>query len=246
MSIKEINKKIEKATCVLCGDEIFPLSKEIELRCDFCGLIGFAQHQCVNSHYICNSCFSMRPIEYVKMACLNYKGIDPNELAVQIMNTPTIRMHGPEHHFILPAVLATCVYNLKGRAEELAEKLEIIEVRTKCETPDHCEYNIGNCGAAHGAGVFLSILLDRTSENEDEWSLGNQLVAESIRRIAEMGGPRCCKRDTYISIQSAVEFLKNHFAIELPTSEAKCTFSLRNKSCKHEECIFYNISFSLV
>ncbi|NLO18583.1 MAG: hypothetical protein GX121_01680, partial [Ignavibacteria bacterium] len=45
---------------------------------------------------------------------------------------------------------ATCVYNLKGRAEELAEMLEIIEVRTKCETPDHCEYNIGNCGAAHG------------------------------------------------------------------------------------------------
>ncbi len=246
MSIKEIDKKIEKTTCILCGDELFTLPKEIEVRCDFCGKIGFASHQCGNSHYICNECFSMSPVEYVKIACLKYKGIDPNALAVEIMNTPTIRMHGPEHHFILPAVLLTCIYNLKGKADELKEKLDSLEIRTNSETPDHCEYNIGNCGAAIGSGVFLSVFLDRKIEDEDEWSLSNQLVSESIKRIAELGGPRCCKRDTYISIQTAIEFLKNKFSIELPLSDAKCTFSLRNKSCKHEDCIFYNISFSMV
>jgi len=245
MSIKEIDKKIEKMTCVLCGNELYKLSKKIEVRCDFCGKIGFASHQCSSSHYICNECFSITPIEFVKMACLKYKGIDPNALAVEIMNTPTIRMHGPEHHYILPAVLLTCIYNLKGRTDDLKEKLDSLAVRTSCEAPDHCEYNINNCGAAIGTGIFLSTFLDRTTENEDEWSLTNQLVSECIKKIAEIGGPRCCKRDTYISIQTTIEFLKNKFAIELPLSEAKCTFSLRNKSCKHENCIFYNIGFSV-
>ena len=59
MSIKEIDKKIEKMTCVLCGDELYKLSKEIEVRCDFCGKIRFASYQCSSSSIFAMSVFQL-------------------------------------------------------------------------------------------------------------------------------------------------------------------------------------------
>lgn len=163
------------------------------------------------------------------------------------MNSPQVRMHGPEHHFIVPAVLITCVNNLAGRSlEELQKKLDIAEIRSISETPDHCQYALGSCGAAMGTGVFLSIYTNRTPETEDEWSLMNSIIAKCQKNIADAGGPRCCKRDTYISLETAVDFLKERFSIELEKSQGKCTFSLRNPTCKHEDCTFYNLSNSLV
>ena len=34
-------------------------------------------------------------------------------MAIEIMKSPMINMHGPEHHFLVPAVLITSYYNIK-------------------------------------------------------------------------------------------------------------------------------------
>lgn len=185
-------------------------------------------------------------IKFVKEKCLDYKGKDPIELAVEIMNDDIIRMHGPEHHFIVPAVLITCVHNHINTKFDLLEKLNIAEKRAELETSRVCTFKQGSCGAAQGTGVFMSMYLGRNEADEDAWSPANKIITESLKKIDESNGPRCCKRDTYIALETAAEFLKNRFSVNLPVSHGKCTFSLRNEGCGHEECEYYNLANSLV
>lgn len=237
----------EIKSCILCGDNLHSLNTPVETICDYCGKRAKCSYQCDSSHYICDTCIKIPANDFIKNVCLKYNDTDPLALAVQIMNTPVIRMHGPEHHFIVPAVLLTVVYNKQKREKaEIKAILDAAEKRALNEAPAHCSYNINQCGAAIGAGIFISMFMGQSLNTEDEWALSNQFVAFCLKRVAESGGPRCCKRDTYISLEAAVEFLKDKFAVELPFSEAKCTFSLRNTSCKHEECSYYNLSNSLV
>ena len=246
MSDKNTSKYLEHKTCILCGEDIHERTTVIDRLCDFCGQTKAVSVECENSHCICQDCIALSSIDYITAMCLKYKGIDPIELAVDIMNSPSINMHGAEHHYIVPAVLTVCLHNHSNSDEPLKDKLKIIENRAMSETPDKCSYDLGTCGAALGTGVFLSSYLKRELKDEDEWSLTNTIISESLKTVVDSGGPRCCKRDTYLSLQTAISFLKDRFAIELPLSQAKCTFSLRNRTCKHEDCQFYNISNSLV
>jgi hypothetical protein len=242
----ELYNSSELKTCFICGDDLHKLDAPKEIHCDFCGRTKTSSMNCDSGHYICDSCIETPITEHVKQKCLSYKGDSPIELAVMIMDSPIIKMHGPEHHFIVPAVLLTCIANKTGKQDELSEKLEIAERRAKAETPNVCNYSIGTCGAAIGTGVFLSIFMDRENQHEDAWSITNLIVAESLKLVAESDGPRCCKRDTYISLEAAIGFLHDRFAVDLPISQARCTFSMRNRTCQHEECTYYNIGFSLV
>lgn len=248
MNIEFFDKK-EKATCILCGSELKELQNPIEVRCDVCGEIHTTHYQCDNLHYTCDNCLSIPVNEFIKNKCLDYKGIDPMALAVDIMNSPKIRIYGPEHHFILPAVMLTSVYNFQHSQrdkDELMKILEETEKRVEKESPRECAYHLGGCGAAIGTGIFASIFAGKNLTKDETWSLANSLVADSLKHVAEAGGPRCCKRDTYISIETSVDFLKNHFNIELPITQGRCTFSLRNSACKREECYFYDMRYSLV
>ena len=241
-----LNNIKEITTCVLCGEELKEIEPSIEANCDFCGKLGILSHSCESLHYICNECLAISAEDFIKKTCLSYEGTDPIALAVEIMNSPVINIYGPQHHFIVPAVILTCVHNTLGQHEMLAKKIEFTETIANLETPKSCSYNAGMCGAAIGTGIFLKIFLAIEPGSDDEWSLSDTLIAESMKVIAARGGTRCCKSDTYVSIEVAVNFLKEKFAIELPLSEAKCTFSVRNRTCKRENCNFYNLSFSLV
>ena len=239
-------KTQEKSPCILCSEDTYKPNRESVSMCDFCGNSSAIVKECDNGHTFCANCSDLHVVDSVKAKCLKYNGYDPIELAVEIMNSPLVKMHGAEHHFIVPAVLLTCVYNKEGKGALLTEHIEKIDRRSHVETPSQCSYDLKMCGAAIGSGVFLSVYLDRELSDEDQWSPANGIVAEGLKKIAAAGGPRCCKRDTYLTIQASVEFLKNNFAIDLPMSEAKCTFSLRNKSCKREDCNFYNIGYSIM
>lgn len=241
----EIKQKTDYKGCLVCGDDIITFSKPREMQCAFCGKIVEATSHCNQMHYVCDDCQHLSASEVVKSICLKSHKTDPISLAVEIMRSPAIKMHGPEHHMIVPSVLLTCINNKYHSIENLKEKIELAETLAMERVPV-CSYDLKMCGAAIGTGVFLEIYMDLDTRDEDEWSLPNQIIAESLKVIAEQKGPRCCKRDTYISLQGAVKFLADKFAIELPQSEARCTFSNRNKSCMQEDCNFYNIGFSLV
>ncbi len=241
----EIMDTAESTGCLVCGEELVYPEKPVGLECVFCKNVFLATSHCPQMHYVCDECHSSSANELVTKICLNSSQTDPIALAVEIMNAPVVKMHGPEHHYIVPAVLLTCMHNSIGKPENLRDKLEIAEFRAKNVLGGYCG-NFGACGAAIGTGIFMSIFTKANPLSEKEWSLANLITSQALRQVALSGGPRCCKRDTYIALEEAVKFIKKEFSVTLPVSEAKCTFSMRNRQCKHEDCIFYNLSLSLV
>jgi hypothetical protein len=73
------------------------------------------------------------------------------------------------------------------------------------------------------------------------WAQCNRLTSESLARIAEVGGPRCCKRNAVLSIQTACAFLEREFGVVLHPSAYGCTRSEDNRECIGHRCPFYII-----
>lgn len=231
--------------CFVCGDYLLPVIQPQEMICAFCGKPKPAKCTCKDNHFVCDDCLKLDLKVLIKKICLKTRETDPIALAKLIMELPTVKMHGPEHHFITPAVLLTTVSNLTGNRQNLAEQLKQAELLANKLAPT-CTWHIGTCGAATGAAIFLLLWKGLNPEEESSWDEANIIVANSLKRIAQLGTPRCCKRDTYVAIEETVDFLRENYNLDLPISEAKCNFSLRNQTCKREDCIYFNLKFALV
>jgi hypothetical protein len=70
--------------------------------------------------------------------------------------------------------------------------------------------------------------------------LSNLVTAQSLHEIALAGGPRCCKRNTYIAILAASSFVNKEWGVVLPTGlRVTCEFSDLNRECRKMDCPFY-------
>jgi hypothetical protein len=69
-----------------------------------------------------------------------------------------------------------------------------------------------------------------------------KMTAKSLGAIGEIGGPRCCKRDSYISILSAIDFVKENFGIEMEKPGIICGHSSQNNQCIGKRCPFSKVS----
>ena len=65
------------------------------------------------------------------------------------------------------------------------------------------------------------------------------MTSKSLGKIGEVGGPRCCKRDSFLSILSAVDFVKEHFGIEMEKAKIECGFTEQNNQCIKDRCPFF-------
>ena len=70
------------------------------------------------------------------------------------------------------------------------------------------------------------------------FALWHRMTAKALDRIAETGGPRCCKRDSYLSILAAVDYVKDTFGIEMKKRQIICTRSSMNNQCIGRRCPF--------
>ena len=157
------------------------------------------------------------------------------------MNNSMVKMHGPEHHFLVPAVLLSVYYN-QGfiSSADKADKITKARKRSEQVPGGFCGFN-GACGAAIGTGIFISLITKATPVSKTEWKLSNLMTSESLKAIAEHGGPRCCKRDSFLAILTAVGFVRKQFAVTWHIEEPViCTFNSLNEECLKEECPFYN------
>ena len=66
-----------------------------------------------------------------------------------------------------------------------------------------------------------------------------EYTSKVIARMSEIGGPRCCKRNAFISLSTAVKFVKDKYGIEIELDKIDCEFSSKNKQCIGIRCSYY-------
>ena len=228
-----------KTGCLICGENLVYQSDYKTLDCYFCKGTFQSNVTCLNNHYVCDKCHSQSGIELIETYCLNSKSSNPIEMATEIMHSEKIKMHGPEHHFLVPAVLISSYCNAVND-ESKPLKLETARKRAEKILGGFCGTH-GNCGAGVGTGIFISVITHSTPLAKEEWSLSNLMTGKSLISIASHGGPRCCKRDVYLSILESIQFLKKKFDVSLDSSKVKCQFTDNNKECLKTSCLFYPI-----
>jgi len=96
----------------------------------------------------------------------------------------------------------------------------------------------GACGAGISSGIFVSLISGASPLATEAWGLSNLMTAKSLEAIGKIGGPRCCKRDSYLAILSAVAFVREHFGVEMETHDIVCTRCADNNQCIGNRCPF--------
>jgi hypothetical protein len=229
----------KKTGCLVCGADIIYGDMMEDLECYYCHETHRSKAKCQNNHYICDSCHSAPANELIARYCISSNSKDPLESALVLMENPAVKMHGPEHHFLVPAVLLMSYYNAKG--DQVTKEMKIKEACTRAANilGGFCGF-YGDCGAAVGTGIFVSLITGATPVSKEEWKLSNLMTAKALLVIANHGGPRCCKRNTFLALAEAAKFTRDNFGVELKIStKLKCTFSNLNHQCRKDECPFH-------
>ena len=95
----------------------------------------------------------------------------------------------------------------------------------------------------HGPEHHVSIISKSTPLANEPFALSHQMTARSLGEIGHIGGPRCCKRDSFLSILAAVDFVKEHFGVEMERPEVICRYSSKNNQCIGRRCPFSPANF---
>ena len=171
-------------------------------------------------------------------ACLQEKSKNPIEIFYNIAKKEFVRIHGPEHHVLDGAALLTAFYNAGGKID-LQESLDEL-LNRGLQMPGATCGMWGVCGAVSSMGAALSII-DKTGplSTDVSWGKHMEFTSEALSNLAKVGGPRCCKRDAFLSFQKAIQFINENYDVELENSKIECEFSEKNAQCIKEKCPFY-------
>ena len=224
-----------KEECLICKAPLEYLEKDELMECAICHRREPSKTRCLNGHYVCNECHT-QGMDAIMGVCLSSESSDPIEIIRQMMALPFCHMHGPEHHVMVGAALLTAYKNAGGELD-LESALAEINSRGKKVPGGACGF-WGACGAGISAGMFVSILTGSTPLKEEPWGLANRMTAEALNRIGSIGGPRCCKRDSYLAILAAVDFVRENFGITMKKADVVCTHWRQNNQCIGKRCPF--------
>ena len=171
--------------------------------------------------------------------CLTETSADPIEVVRKMMDMPFCGIHGPEHHVMVGSALLTAYKNAGGELD-LESALHEMYVRGSAVPGGVCGL-WGACGAGISAGQFLSIVTQSTPLVKEPWGICNRMTAKALDSIGDVGGPRCCKRDSYLAILAAVDFVKEHMGAEMTCTVPVCIHSSQNSQCIGNRCPFSEV-----
>lgn len=226
-----------QSSCMLCGAPLVYTNTEQKMECALCHQVFSTRAYCRQGHYVCDDCHSRSALEIIPRFCSSESGADPWDIARRLMLLPAVHMHGPEHHVLVGSALLTA-YRNAGGSVDLDQALGEMVSRGKQIPGGACGF-LGCCGAAVSAGIFMSLVAKATPLSGQPWSLANRTTAEALRRIGELGGPRCCKRDSFLAIGVAVDFCATELGVEMDRPQRLvCLFYQRNPECLATRCPF--------
>ena len=222
--------------CMICKAPLEYLDTDEVMECAICHHKQRSKTRCVNGHFVCDTCHS-EGLDGIVSICLRSTSENPVELLEEMMSMPSCHMHGPEHHTMVGSALLTAYKNAGGDVE-LKTALDEMQRRGKQVPGGACGF-WGACGAGISTGMFISIALKSTPLAKEAWGLSNRMTAKALEAIGKNGGPRCCKRDSYLAITEAVKFTREHLGVNMELGDVCCSRSHLNNQCLREACAFY-------
>ena len=172
--------------------------------------------------------------ELIIAECMKTNSTNPYEIFYAIAQKDYVRIHGPEHHVLDGACILTAFCNAGGNIDlhEALQKLMYEGLRM----PGAACGLWGVCGAVTSIGAALAIIDGTGPLSGEDWGSHMEYTSEALARLAKIGGPRCCKRDAFSSMEQAVAYIKKHYGITLDMLPIKCDFPLRNTQCIGKRC----------
>ncbi len=199
-----------KEECLICNALLEYLEKDELMECAVCHKKENSKTRCMNGHYVCNECHTNGMDVIVKL-CLEETSQNPVDIMDKMMSLPFCHMHGPEHHVMVGAALLTAYKNAGGDIDLSTALVEMMN-RGKSVPGGACGF-WGACGAGISSGMFISIISKSTPLAKEPFALSHRMTSAALGRIGEIGGPRCCKRDSFLSILAAVDFVEENFGM---------------------------------
>lgn len=229
-----------KANCLICGEPIVYFEEAQEVECVICGKKETGHSICSAGHYVCDACHRTGGVDRIMEYCRTTRSADPILMATELMRDQSIYPNGPEHHTLVGAVLLAAYRNAGGDID-LAGALDELRKRSMQVPGGTCGF-WGTCGAAVSAGQFWSIVSGSTPMARDAWAECQLLTSRILGRLAELGGPRCCKRTGFTAILESAAFAREKRGVEMSVpDEVRCSFFPRNAECLREGCPYYPV-----
>lgn len=227
-----------QANCAICGQPLQYFDEARDVLCAVCGKPDTGRCVCEDGHYVCDDCHRAAGVDLVMEACASTDSRNPIELAQRIMGDRRIYPNGPEHHSLVGAVLLAAYRNAGGGIDLDASLAELR--RRSLQVPGGtCGY-WGVCGAAVSAGQFYSIVTAGTPLTEDQWARSARLTSDILGRLAEIGGPRCCKRTSFTAIETTAAHVRRELGVEMELPErTTCSFMAGNAQCRKQGCPYF-------
>lgn len=226
---------MEIKTCGVCGLEM--VNGEVTLTCLFCGKTFKAASYCPQGHHICEACRTLQVTDVLEKVVAETKSTCPTEILERVMAHPSLSMHGPSHHFIIPVVIIAAVRNT---GYDVPVEAISQAVQRGTQVPGGWCGFCGACGAALGLGIAVSALSMATPLNGKKRTLVLEATSFALSRMCD-NAPRCCKKAGRIATAAAVDFLKEKMGITLDKGKPPvCQYSVRNKECVKAACPYYS------
>lgn len=177
-------------------------------------------------------------LKIIKEICLNEKSTNPVEIVKKLMKVEGVPIHGPIHHIIDGYAFLTAIHNVQDTFS-LEEALDELEKRGK-KMPGATCGQWGICGSSASIGAALAIIHQTTPLSDNQYYKDNlKLTSQALERIGDVGGPRCCKRNAFLSLKTAIQFVRENYGILLEDSDIQCEFSSLNQQCIEQRCPFH-------
>lgn len=166
------------------------------------------------------------------------KSKNPLKIVKSIMEKDFINIHGPEHHYLDGAAFLVA-YNNAGGEIDLTQCLSELAKRTSAMPGAMCGY-WGICGSVASVGAALSIIHHTGPLSTDDYYKDNmEYTSKVIKAMSKIGGARCCKRNAFLSLTTAINFVKKKYGINMEGEKVTCEFSSKNAQCLKHKCPFY-------
>jgi MoaA/NifB/PqqE/SkfB family radical SAM enzyme/SAM-dependent methyltransferase len=184
--------------CMLCGAPLVYFTEGQPTRCEYCGNTFTTTALCEKGHFVCDRCHAEDGIALIEEICASTEQTDMLALLQEIRRHRAIPLHGPEHHALVPGVILATYRNLGGRLTSEALRTGIR--RGAQVAGGSCGFS-GNCGAAMGVGIAISVILEGNPLTPEPRAIAMRATSIVLEEIAKTEAPRCCQRECYVALK---------------------------------------------